>query len=155
VSRRRITLVSAVLTAVAVSVASGLTYAVFKSLGEESSWVREHITIPIKRIFDGNSTPTTTLQPRGSNSSLRDSSDWAQPINLSSGRLARAMVQSEQAMRWLIALTVMCCDPLAIVVTAAASRGGDPGLVTLLHYGRDTFFIDRFPADVIAGNQIG
>jgi hypothetical protein len=28
---------------------------------------------------------------------------------------------SEQAIRWLIALMVLCCDPLAIVLTAAAS----------------------------------
>jgi hypothetical protein len=67
-SRRRRTLVSAMLTAAAVSAASGLTYAVFKSLGEESSWVRDHVTIPIKRIFDGNSVPATTPQPREGNS---------------------------------------------------------------------------------------
>jgi hypothetical protein len=28
---------------------------------------------------------------------------------------------SERAIRWLIALMVLCCDPLAIVLTAAAS----------------------------------
>jgi hypothetical protein len=28
---------------------------------------------------------------------------------------------SEQAIRWLIALMVLCCDPLAIALTAAAS----------------------------------
>jgi hypothetical protein len=28
---------------------------------------------------------------------------------------------SEKAIRWLIALMVMCCDPLAIALTAAAS----------------------------------
>jgi hypothetical protein len=28
---------------------------------------------------------------------------------------------SERAIRWLIALMVMCCDPLAIALTAAAS----------------------------------
>jgi hypothetical protein len=27
----------------------------------------------------------------------------------------------ERAIRWLIALTVLCCDPLAIALTAAAS----------------------------------
>ncbi len=30
---------------------------------------------------------------------------------------------SEQAIRWLIALMVLCCDPLAIALTAAASAG--------------------------------
>lgn len=33
-----------------------------------------------------------------------------------------AEADSEKAIRWLIALMVMCCDPLAIVLTAAASR---------------------------------
>ena len=28
---------------------------------------------------------------------------------------------SERALRWLIALMVLCCDPLAIALTAAAS----------------------------------
>jgi hypothetical protein len=28
---------------------------------------------------------------------------------------------SEKAIRWLIALMVLCCDPLAIALTAAAS----------------------------------
>jgi len=28
---------------------------------------------------------------------------------------------SEKAIRWLIALMVLCCDPLAISITAAAS----------------------------------
>jgi hypothetical protein len=28
---------------------------------------------------------------------------------------------SERAIRWLIALMVLCCDPLAIALTAAAS----------------------------------
>jgi hypothetical protein len=32
---------------------------------------------------------------------------------------------SERAIRWLIALMVLCCDPLAIALTVAASRG-DP-----------------------------
>jgi hypothetical protein len=30
---------------------------------------------------------------------------------------------SERAIRWLIALMVFCCDPLAIALTAAASAG--------------------------------
>jgi hypothetical protein len=29
---------------------------------------------------------------------------------------------SERAIRWLIALMVLCCDPLAIALTAAASE---------------------------------
>jgi hypothetical protein len=29
---------------------------------------------------------------------------------------------SEKAIRWLIALMVLCCDPLAIALTAAANR---------------------------------
>ena len=29
---------------------------------------------------------------------------------------------SERAIRWLIALMVLCCDPLAIALTAAAAR---------------------------------
>jgi hypothetical protein len=33
---------------------------------------------------------------------------------------------SERAIRWLIALKVLCCDPLAIALTAAASRRGRP-----------------------------
>ncbi len=34
---------------------------------------------------------------------------------------------SERAIRWLIALMVLCCDPLAIALTAAASaRRGLP-----------------------------
>jgi hypothetical protein len=31
---------------------------------------------------------------------------------------------SERAIRWLIALMVLCCDPLAIALTAAASARG-------------------------------
>jgi hypothetical protein len=32
-----------------------------------------------------------------------------------------ADADSERAIRWLIALMVLCCDPLAIALTAAAS----------------------------------
>jgi hypothetical protein len=35
--------------------------------------------------------------------------------------LVGANTDSERAIRWLIALMVLCCDPLAIVLTAAAS----------------------------------
>jgi hypothetical protein len=33
------------------------------------------------------------------------------------------LTDSETAIRWLIALMVLCCDPLAIALTAAASAG--------------------------------
>ncbi len=33
----------------------------------------------------------------------------------------RSRHESEKAIRWLIALMVLCCDPLAIALTAAAS----------------------------------
>jgi hypothetical protein len=36
-------------------------------------------------------------------------------------KLVGANTDSERAIRWLIALMVMCCDPLAIALTAAAS----------------------------------
>jgi hypothetical protein len=32
----------------------------------------------------------------------------------------------ERAIRWLIALMVLCCDPLAIALTAAASAAASP-----------------------------
>jgi hypothetical protein len=35
--------------------------------------------------------------------------------------LLGAGTDSERAIRWLIALMVLCCDPLAIALTAAAS----------------------------------
>jgi hypothetical protein len=35
--------------------------------------------------------------------------------------LIGASTDSERAIRWLIALMVLCCDPLAISLTAAAS----------------------------------
>ena len=35
--------------------------------------------------------------------------------------LLGADTDSERAIRWLIALVVLCCDPLAIALTAAAS----------------------------------
>jgi hypothetical protein len=35
--------------------------------------------------------------------------------------LVGANTNSERAIRWLIALMVLCCDPLAIALTAAAS----------------------------------
>jgi len=35
---------------------------------------------------------------------------------------------SERAIRWLIALMVLCCDPLAIALTAAASASASPAL---------------------------
>jgi hypothetical protein len=35
--------------------------------------------------------------------------------------LVGADADGEQAIRWLIALMVLCCDPLAIALTAAAS----------------------------------
>ncbi len=35
--------------------------------------------------------------------------------------LIGADADSERAIRWLIALMVLCCDPLAIALTAAAS----------------------------------
>ena len=37
------------------------------------------------------------------------------------GELLGADTDSERAIRWLIALIVLCCDPLAIALTAAAS----------------------------------
>jgi len=37
--------------------------------------------------------------------------------------LVGADADSERAIRWLIALMVLCCDPLAIALTAAASAG--------------------------------
>jgi hypothetical protein len=37
--------------------------------------------------------------------------------------LLGADTDSERAIRWLIALMVLCCDPLAIALTAAASAG--------------------------------
>jgi hypothetical protein len=39
--------------------------------------------------------------------------------------LVGANTDSERAIRWLIALIVLCCDPLAIALTAAASARGD------------------------------
>jgi hypothetical protein len=38
--------------------------------------------------------------------------------------LVGASADSEKAIRWLIALMVLCCDPLAISLTAAASARG-------------------------------
>jgi hypothetical protein len=35
--------------------------------------------------------------------------------------LLGADTDSERAIRWLIALMVLCCDPLSIAMTAAAS----------------------------------
>jgi hypothetical protein len=35
--------------------------------------------------------------------------------------LVGADTDSERAIRWFIALIVLCCDPLAIALTAAAS----------------------------------
>ena len=40
-----------------------------------------------------------------------------------SGTSLGISADSEQAIRWLIALMVMCCDPLAIALTAAAPAG--------------------------------
>ena len=37
---------------------------------------------------------------------------------------------SERAIRWLIALTVLCCDPRAITLTRRLRRGGNPNLVS-------------------------
>jgi hypothetical protein len=39
-------------------------------------------------------------------------------------KLIGADADSERAIRWLIALMVMCCDPLDIALTAAASARG-------------------------------
>ncbi len=35
--------------------------------------------------------------------------------------LSGADTDSERAVRWLVALIVLCCDPLAIVLTASAA----------------------------------
>jgi hypothetical protein len=35
--------------------------------------------------------------------------------------LIGAGTDSERAIRWLIALTVLCCDPLAVVLTASVN----------------------------------
>ncbi len=40
--------------------------------------------------------------------------------------LLGADTDSERAIRWLIALVVLCCDPLAIALTAAASARPSP-----------------------------
>jgi hypothetical protein len=37
------------------------------------------------------------------------------------GELLGLDTDSEKAIQWLIALMVLCCDPLAIALTAAAS----------------------------------
>jgi hypothetical protein len=50
--------------------------------------------------------------------------------------LLGADTDSERAIRWLIALMVLCCDPLAIALTAAASR----------HTNRQCSFIREPPA---------
>jgi hypothetical protein len=39
--------------------------------------------------------------------------------------LVGASVDSERVIRWLIALMVLCCDPLAVSLTAAASARKD------------------------------
>jgi hypothetical protein len=38
-------------------------------------------------------------------------------------KLVGADTDSERAIRWLILMMVLCCDPLAIALTAAASAG--------------------------------
>jgi hypothetical protein len=40
--------------------------------------------------------------------------------------LVGADTDSERAIRWLIALMVLCCDPLAIALTAAVSARRSP-----------------------------
>jgi hypothetical protein len=50
----------------------------------------------------------------------RKSQEPAAPIRYVA-ELIGADADSEQAIRWLIALMVLCCDPLAIALTAAAS----------------------------------
>jgi hypothetical protein len=39
--------------------------------------------------------------------------------------LVGASADSERAIRWLIAVMVLCCDPLAVSLTAAASARKD------------------------------
>jgi hypothetical protein len=40
--------------------------------------------------------------------------------------LVGADMDNERAIRWLIALMVLCCDPLAFALTAAASARRSP-----------------------------
>ncbi len=66
--------------------------------------------------------------------------------------LVGADADSERAIRWLIALMVLCCDPLAIALTAAASsaartmRMRAPGLGRAAHgvgiANLDNMFVD-------------
>jgi hypothetical protein len=48
---------------------------------------------------------------------------------------------SERAVRWLIALMVLCCDPLAIALTAAASARNAPQ--------NGAAYRERFPKDLV------
>ena len=50
---------------------------------------------------------------RGAAKSAIETRDVAELVGTNTG--------SERAIRWLIALIVLCCDPLAIMLTAAAS----------------------------------
>ena len=56
---------------------------------------------------------------------------------------------SEKAIRWLIALMVLCCDPLAIALTAGASARRSTTVKPLLV--RSTF--DSCRGDAIEGSQ--
>jgi hypothetical protein len=46
--------------------------------------------------------------------------------SLTSGSASRTDADSERAIRFLIALMVLTCDPLAIALTAAASARSQP-----------------------------
>jgi hypothetical protein len=56
----------------------------------------------------------------GSTKRLAKGSTEAAPIRYVA-EFVGADTDSERAIRWLIALMVLCCDPLAIALTAAAS----------------------------------
>jgi hypothetical protein len=64
----------------------------------------------------------TSLAARG-----RQAETEATPIRYVA-ELVGANTDSERAIRWLIGLMVLCCDPLAIALTAAASARGRKSL---------------------------
>jgi hypothetical protein len=79
---------------------------------------REALAAERQRAGEGLASPKAKRAALGTKG--RQMETEAAPIRYVA-ELVGADADSERAIRWLIALMVLCCDPLAIALTAAAS----------------------------------
>jgi hypothetical protein len=99
----------------------GRTNAALSAIAEQRK-AREALTV--QRQHEGAALADLKIERGALSAKGRQIETEAAPIRYVA-ELIGSDTDSEQAIRWLIALMVLCCDPLAIALTAAASARAD------------------------------